>query len=74
MKDKVHMQNLERRVEDMLYAHRNERTAYIVQMQHLTQQLIDTNNYLLNVGSQQITEIATLRAELHHLIQQQLLS
>ena len=72
MKDKVHMQNLERRVEDMLYSHRNERTAYIVHIQHLTEQLIETNKQLIIFIGQQNDEISILRSNNNYYYQKEL--
>ena len=72
MEDKDYIQNLERRVEDMLYSHRNEREGYMVHIGQITQQLIDTNKQLLDFIQMQNDEIAMLRAFSNHYIQKEI--
>jgi len=74
MEDKDYIQNLERRVEDMLYSHRNEREGYMVHIGQITQQLIDTNKQLLDFIQMQNDEIATLRAFSNHYKKERLAS
>jgi len=67
MKNKDQIESLERRVEDMLYSHRNERTSSMTIITALVSQLVETNKQLINQDRLQMNEIALIRAENHHL-------